>query len=145
MGTSTYSTVWDWFRLWYNTDWDCLLFSFLVTIQTGTAFCLSFWVLYWFGTAFLFPFPSTIRVWDCLPSKVLYCFWTGSVSSQECLTTVFKKLQSRREALSFTKSIPVLLSELISCTKWLWCSLSHLLRSTSFPLLFSNPLKGESP
>ena len=42
----------------YYTVWDCLLVSFLVTIQ--------------FGTAFLFPFPNTIRVWDCLPYRVLY-------------------------------------------------------------------------
>ena len=145
MGTSVYGTVWDWFWLWYYTDWDCLLVSFLDTIWFGTAFWFPFWVLYWFETAFSFPFLSTIQVWDCLPYRVLYCFRSGSVSSQKCPATVFKKLQSRREALSFTKSIPVLLSELISCTKWLWCSLSHLLRSTSFPLLFSNPLKGESP
>ena len=79
----------------YYTVWDCLLVSFLATI--------------WIGTAFLFPFLSTIQVWDCLPYRVLYWFQTGSVSSRECPATVFKKLRSRREALSFTKSIPVLL------------------------------------
>ena len=65
----------------YYMVWDCLLLSVL----------------------------STILVWDCFPFRVLYCFWTGSVSSQECPAIVFKKLRSRREALSFTKSIPVLL------------------------------------
>ena len=79
----------------YYTVWDCLLVSLLVTIRIGTAFS--------------FPFLNTIQVWDCLPYRVLYWFWTGSVSSRECPTTVFKKLWSRREALSFTKSIPVLL------------------------------------
>ena len=88
------------------------MFSFLVTVWIGTAFCFPFWVLYWFQTAFLFPFPNTIRVWDCLPYKVLYWFRTGSVLSRECPTTVFKKLRSRREALSFTKSIPVLLQRI---------------------------------
>ena len=79
----------------YYTVWDCLLVSFLAYVQIGTAF--------------LFPFLSTIQVWNCLPYRVLYWFRTGSVSSWECPATVFKKLRSRREALSFTKSIPVLL------------------------------------
>ena len=48
----------------YYTIWDCLLVSVL----------------------------STILVWDCFPFSVLYCFRTGSVSSRECPTTVFKKL-----------------------------------------------------
>ena len=82
------------FRSCYYTDWDCFLVSFLVTIRIGTAFS--------------FPFLNAIRIWDCLPYRVLYWFWTGSVSSRECPATVFKKLRSRREALSFTKSIPVL-------------------------------------
>ena len=49
------------------------------------------------GTAFLFPF--------------LLLYGLGLVLSQveSVLETVFKKLQSRREALSFTKSITVLL------------------------------------
>ena len=62
----------------YYTVRDCLLVFFLVTV--------------WIETAFSFPFLSTIRVWDCLPYRVLYWFWTGSVSSRECPTTVFKKL-----------------------------------------------------
>ena len=40
-----YYMVWDWFCM----DWDCLMFSFLDTVRTGTAFS--------------FPFLSTIRVW----------------------------------------------------------------------------------
>ena len=79
----------------FYTVWDCLLISVLSTI------------LIW--DCLLISFLNTIWVWDCLPFRVLYCFWTESVSSRKCPATVFKKLQSRREALSFTKSIPVLL------------------------------------
>ena len=79
----------------YYTVWDCLLPSVLSTILVWD--CL------------LISFLNTIWFLNCLPFKVLYCFHTDSVSSQECPTTLFKKLQSRREALSFTKSIPVLL------------------------------------
>ena len=139
MGTSTYNTVWDWFRLWYYMDWNCLLISFLVTIWIGTAFCFPFWVLYWFGTAFLFPFPSTIWVWDCLLYRVLYWFWTGSVSSWECPATVFKKLQSRREALSFTKSIPMLLQNWSAAQSS--CDVLYLHLPRSVYLLFSSLLK----
>ena len=40
----------------YYTDWDCLLVSFLVTIQIGTAFSFPFSVLYEFGTVFLIEY-----------------------------------------------------------------------------------------
>ena len=33
-----YYTIWDWFC----TDWDCLMFSFLVTVRIGTAFWFPF-------------------------------------------------------------------------------------------------------
>ena len=38
-------TVWDWFCL----DWDCLMFSFFVTIWFGTAFWFPFLLLYGLG------------------------------------------------------------------------------------------------
>ena len=79
----------------YCMNWDCLLLSVLSTILVWD--CL------------LISFSDTIRVWDWLPYRVLYWFRTGSVLSRECPATVFKKLWSRREALSSTKSIPVLL------------------------------------
>ena len=79
----------------YYMDWDRLLLSILSTILVWDCLLVSFLITIW--------------VWDCLPYRVLYWFRTGSVSSRECPTTVFKKLQSRREALSFTKSIPMLL------------------------------------
>ena len=83
MGTSIYSMI------WFGTG----------SVWTGIALCFPFFVTIRIGTAFLFPFLNTIWVWDYLPYRVLYWFWTGSVPSRECLATVFKKLQSRREAL----------------------------------------------
>ena len=41
-GLSAYGMVWDWFWLWYYTDWNYLMFSFLVTIWIGTAFLFLF-------------------------------------------------------------------------------------------------------
>ena len=64
MGTSTYGMVWDWFGLWYYMDWDCLLISFLVTIQIGTAFSFPFLLLYRLGLPSHFLF------------RVLYKFGT---------------------------------------------------------------------
>ena len=51
----------------YYTVWDCLLVSFRASIQIGTAFS--------------FPFPNTIRVWDCLPYREYYTGF-GLVLSQ---------------------------------------------------------------
>ena len=86
--------------VWFGTSSGC------GTIWTGTAFWFPFLLLYGLGlpSAFhseyytglgllsCFLFLSTIRVWDCLPYRVLYWFQTGSVLSQKCPTTVFKKL-----------------------------------------------------
>ena len=106
MGTSIYSTI------RFGTG----------SVRTGIALCFPFLLLYGLGLpsgflscyytvwdCLLVSVLSTILVWDCFPYRVLYWFQTGSVSSRECPATVFKKLRSRREALSFTKSIPVLL------------------------------------
>ena len=93
----------------YYTVWDCLLPSVLSTILVWDCLLISFLNTIWFLDCLLISFLNTIWFLNCLPFKVLYCFQTDYVSSRECSTTLFKKLQSRREALSFTKSIPVLL------------------------------------
>ena len=40
------------FLSWYYMDWDCLLLSIWVLYWFGTAFSFPFWILYEFGTAF---------------------------------------------------------------------------------------------
>ena len=90
-----YVIVWDWLHFWYYIDWDCLLISFLITVQFETAFLFSFQALYEFGTVFLLEYYTGF----------------GLVLSQvESVSQLYlKKLRSRRKALSFIKSISVLL------------------------------------
>ena len=92
------------FCLWYGLRLVPVVVLYGLGLPSGFLFCY-----YTVWDCFLLSVLSTILVSDCFPFRVLYWFWTGSVSSQKCPATVFKKLQSRREALSFTKSILVLL------------------------------------
>ena len=84
-----YLQVWDWSRFGTIQVWDWSRFG---TIQVWSE-VLKFWSTYSLG---------------CVPHRVLYWIWTG-LPSRGYPANVFKKLWSRREALSFSKSIPVLL------------------------------------